>query len=338
MKSLFYGIVVLILVLGYSGCGGGEAAHRESSEVLEPLLVDTLHPGESVKPVRLPGTVTAREATLLSPRVSGVILELKDEVGASFEQGELLAVLEAEELASRVTLMEAQLKEAEIEYERARVLVEKNAISDAEWTSAQSRLETSRARLDEAETQLSYLKIYAPYDGRIREVLSSRGDLATPGKPLFSIYSKAPQEFSVALPESLQPEISKFNEFTVRLETVDRPLQGTLVEISEHANPATRSYLIKLGLPTEKEIRPGTFGYLEISAGRPVVTLPEEAILRRGQLEYVYEYVDGTAVLRVIRTGATSERGIEVSAGLSSEAVLIQPVDGLRDGHPVKIR
>lgn len=333
----FWWMVLPFSIVILAGCDRVESDSGSGSMTAKTLEVETFRPTLEDKTIRIPGTVEAREETILSPRVSGIITELEDRVGATFKEGAVLVRMEANELEARRALSRAELEEATIEYERAKVLFSKNAISEAEWTTAVSALETGKARLAEAETQLGYLTIRAPYDGQIREVLSSRGDLAAPRNPILRLYTHEPHEFRVELPESLRPQIQFLEKVSVHLETTPDPIAGEISEISDHADPATRTYLMKLELPAGKGIQPGTFGFLEIPGKQRILTVPASSIIAQGQLDFVYERVDEKAVMRLIRTGGESATGVEIASGLSGDEELIRPTPGLRDGALVEV-
>jgi HlyD family secretion protein len=79
--------------------------------------------------------------------------------------------------------------------------------------------------------------------------------------------------------------------------------------------------------PAEKAARAGD------SAARGVVIVPAAA-LRDGS---VFVLLDGKALRRAVKTGATSPQGVRVEQGLvGGEDLILNPPPGLKDGDKVR--
>lgn len=314
---------------------GGDKSHSGEFKSPEPVSADRVLVETGRKPIRIPGTVEAYDQSALSSRVNGVIVQLEDGVGTPFSEGEVLVKMDAEELRARVEAARARLREAEVDYKRIQSLYEQDAVPEAQWTGATSRLETSRAELKEAETLLGYLEIRAPFDGRISRVHASRGDLAVPGMPLLTVTTSGPHQFSVKLPESLKPQLDVAGTYEVWMEDGGDPVSAVVEELAQNAEPESRTYALKLKLPDLPRIRPGSFGYLEVDTGKRVPLVKPEWVITRGQLEFVYVLADGRARLTVIRTGSRIGENLEVVSGLTGSETLLVPHANLHDGSPI---
>jgi multidrug efflux pump subunit AcrA (membrane-fusion protein) len=116
-------------------------------------------------------------------------------------------------------------------------------------------------------------------------------------------------------------------------------VEGSVSELAPAADPQSRTALIKLDLPADPALRPGMFGRLSVGTGEAkALTVPDTAIVRRGQLETLYVVEDGKAVLRIVRTSERTLDGkLEVYAGLhvGEHVVVGRPVH-LTDGQPVE--
>jgi HlyD family secretion protein len=66
------------------------------------------------------------------------------------------------------------------------------------------------------------------------------------------------------------------------------------------------------------------------------LSLPAAAVVRRGQLAFVFVEDDGLARLRPVTLGATFGDRVEVLAGVGEgAAVVVRPPPSLTDGAPV---
>jgi membrane fusion protein, multidrug efflux system len=111
---------------------------------------------------------------------------------------------------------------------------------------------------------------------------------------------------------------------------------GRVSEIGR-LDPASHSFLVKVDLPGNPPLRSGMFGRAAFDGpARRAIVVPASAVVRRGQLAFVFTLSDGRARLRAVSVGPVVASGVEIAAGVSSgEAVVTAPPDGLLDGTRV---
>jgi hypothetical protein len=107
---------------------------------------------------------------------------------------------------------------------------------------------------------------------------------------------------------------------------------GTVAEIGRAVDADARAFLVKIALPQTDGLRSGTFGRARFSAQtRRALTVPEGAIVRRGQMTSVFVVENGIARLRLVDLRET-----EVLAGLSeAEVVIVGAPSEVTDGRRV---
>ncbi|HEX2205804.1 MAG TPA: efflux RND transporter periplasmic adaptor subunit [Longimicrobium sp.] len=127
----------------------------------------------------LGAVTTVQVGTQVSGQVSAIYADFNDRV----RKGQLIARIDPtlQEQAVRdaqagLERAQAELAQAEREYERNRLLHESKIVTDAEFSGIQSSLAVARAgvksarvTLDRARQNLSYTSIYAPIDGIVVE-------------------------------------------------------------------------------------------------------------------------------------------------------------------------
>jgi len=109
-------------------------------------------------------------------------------------------------------------------------------------------------------------------------------------------------------------------------------LKGKVTQIVPAADPGSRSFLVKIELPSDAQLRSGLFGRAQFSRGqRSSFVIPRTAVVERGQLQGVYVLDQNkVAGLRYVTLGKTSGPQVEVLAGLQEgERFVAQP--GLLD-------
>jgi multidrug efflux pump subunit AcrA (membrane-fusion protein) len=106
------------------------------------------------------------------------------------------------------------------------------------------------------------------------------------------------------------------------------PMTGKVAQIIPAADPVSRTFVVKLDLPVNANMRSGLFGHAEFTRGQMKANLiPHTAVLEHGQLQSVYAVDDKDVVtLRYITLGKARAGNIEVLSGLSTgERVVSDP-------------
>ena len=102
------------------------------------------------------------------------------------------------------------------------------------------------------------------------------------------------------------------------------------MQIVPAADPASRTFTVKIELPADPQIRSGLFGRARFPRGeRESILVPQTALLHRGQLEAIYVVgKDEIAGLRYVTLGKPSGSEVEVLSGLDNgERIVAQPAD-----------
>lgn len=300
--------------------------------------------------ITVEGVVEAVKGSMIAAQVAGSITQLQVKVGDQVKAGQLLARIDAR-LANQqmsasqaqVAAMQAQLAAASQEYARKQRLYEKQYISQAALQRAESDYKTAaaqtRAQLSQsgmASVQSGLHNISAPYAGIVAAVMTEVGDMALPGKPLFSLYDPSALRVVVNVPQSQLALLKKNSSSQVLVaaaSAAERNLRVTQLTIMPTADPISHMVQIRLNLPPAvSSISPGMFAraMLAVNASHDQAQLyvPATAVMRRSELMAVY-VVDsqGRAQLRQVRLGRTQGKQIEVFAGLhAGERVALDPL------------
>jgi multidrug efflux pump subunit AcrA (membrane-fusion protein) len=105
-------------------------------------------------------------------------------------------------------------------------------------------------------------------------------------------------------------------------------MTGKVTQIVPAADPVSRSFVIKVELPVNANLRSGLFGHAEFARGQTkAILIPHTAVLEHGQLQSVYAVDDkDVAALRYVTLGKTRAGDIEVLSGLNTgERVVSDP-------------
>lgn len=330
----------LILV---TGCGAKhESAKSHSAEALPPaaVRVQAVTDQRLMSHEEVVGTVRARLRATLEAKISGRISEMPVRLGQKVEAGALVARLEAAEVQARLEHAQAGLQLAEREWNRIKSLFEQQATTRADYESAESRLLLAKAALEEARAMLGYVEVRAPFAGVVTRKWADLGDLAAPGKPLISLEDPSQIQVEADLPEALTGRVPLGSKLTVQADGIAQGVTGTVQEIAPTADPLSRTVQVKLDLPAGAPVRPGQFVRLLAPVGESrSLSVPESALVRRGQLELVFVVVTNTARLHLVKTGREASGSIEIVSGLDAgDSVVVEGAQRLLDGQPVTLQ
>jgi RND family efflux transporter MFP subunit len=328
-------IAVLVLSLCV-GCRRHQAAHSESAPVA--VRVETIEAKPHVAAEEVVGTVRPKLRSVIEAKISGRIEKMLVVPGQEVKAGELLVQLDAREAKAKLDQAIAVRQQAENDLKRFEVLREKQVVTPADFDAAQSKAQIAVAAAAEAETNLAYAAITAPFDGVITRKLADVGDLAVPGKALLEIEDPRVLQFEAAVPEAVIDHVKLGARFPIHV--VSNELEGIVSEIAPSADVTSRTFLVKLDLPDATGLRAGQFGRVAIPVSETnVLRAPAAAVVRRGQMEFVFVLADHHAQLRIVKTGRRFGNEVELLSGVSAgEQVVTEHVASLVDGQPVKPR
>ena len=280
------------------------------------------------------GVIEAREQSEIAAQLSGRILEVRADAGQTVRKGQVLMRIDAREATEAAAGAEAQFINAKALYERTRRLVEQKFLSPATLDKAKADFDAAAASRGAAAAASSHALIVAPISGIIARRHAELGDMAQPGKPLFTLYAPGGLRATANVPQYRLSEVRRTAQAQVIVPELDQRLTSTRVTLLPTVDAATHVAQVRVDLPSQAEalaaMTPGMFVRVQFVTGSVVkLTVPATAVLRRGELAAVYvQGGDGATALRQLRLGeSVGADEIEVLAGLTAgERVLTDPV------------
>ena len=283
------------------------------------------------------GTVKPRLEATISAHILGRILEFSVVSGQKVNQGDVIARLDDEELKATHERAKAALDQMNREATRQKKLLESNATSRSRYEQADAAERMARANLVKIKATLSKTVVLAPFTGTITRKFADTGDLAVPGKALVQIEDPSSLRLETPVAESLAGDLTLGQTIRVQVEAADLSVEGKIGELEPSADSASRTFLVKIDLPSSSGLRAGLFGRAWVPRGESQLLLvPASAVVQRGQMEIAFVATEGAAKLRLVRTVPHGTDQCSVLSGLSEgEQVVIAPPVSLRDGSPL---
>jgi len=191
---------------------------------------------------------------------------------------------------------------------------------------AQADLRAAQEAQRQAETVMGYASIASPMDGIVSERLADPGDLATPGNTLIKLFDPTRLLLETPIREGLVARIKVGDRLPVTLDALGKRTEAEVREIVPSVDAGSRTFLVKLCLPPTAGAMPGLFGTVALPLEtRPALLIPESALIRAGQLEYVTVLTDGAAKRVLVRTARTEAGDLEALSGLRPGDIVVLP-------------
>jgi RND family efflux transporter MFP subunit len=347
-------LLTFAFTAAFVGCTSERQTVSAAPETVSNVSVISAQAALTPDLVEAVGTLRAAETSQLAAQMMGNIVEIRVREGDRVQRGQVLAVIDdaqpraaldratAAEVAAQqeITASESDFSLAEATFKRYQMLYDRKSVSPQEFDEIKARYQAAQARreiaragqaqakaaLQQARTALGYTHIVAPFDGLITEKKADVGTLASPGMPIFTVEDLRRYRLEATVNESDLGYVRQGQQVSVLIDALgDRELKGKVVEIVPAADPASRSFLVKIELPSDPALRSGLFGRAQFAHGeRTALLIPRTAILERGQLQGIYVLDQNRIVgLRYITLGKPSAAQVEVLAGLQAGEMLI---------------
>jgi RND family efflux transporter MFP subunit len=216
--------------------------------------------------------------------------------------------------------------------------------AEAQHAAAQARLaaatagrDAAKAAADAAAVTATYATLTAPFDGIVTERSAEFGSMAAPGSSLLTLEDPTTYRLEVRLDQTRAAQVALGRDARIQLDDRDASMIGRVVEIAR-VDPMSHTFLVKLDLPAGMTVRSGQFGRATFAGpSRRALTIPASALVRRGQLTFVFALgSDAHAHLQPISIGTVAGDRVEVLAGVrQNERVVTSPEPSLADGTAV---
>lgn len=305
------------------------------------------------------GEIRPRLESDLGFRVGGKVISRAVDVGNSVKKGDSLARLDEQDFQNKVrsaeadvTSAEAVLTEAIGAEDRQSQLLAKGVTTQSNYDaalknkrSAEAKLESAKASLDLAKDQLNYTELKADFDGIITAVGAEAGQVVNSGQMVVRL--ARPEEidavFNVA--ESAFRDRKREDTVHIIVNLLSSPsivAEGVVREVSPVADPATRTYQVKVALddpPPAMRFGASVMGRLKATTA-PVVVLPGSALYDRSgkPAVWVYDPTTSSVKLRPVTVARFQSDRVVLSDGLAKgDIVVTAGVNRLREDQKVRL-
>lgn len=329
-----------------------------SEEPVRSVKVMTVSSTSLTAEPELAGEVRARVESRLGFRVAGKMVRRQAELGQRVQAGAVLAQLDPQDYQLAAQAAQAQVVAATTnrdlaaaDFKRYKELRAQNFISGAELERRDAALKSAQAQLDQAKAQASaqgnqarYTHLVADVAGVITAVDAEAGQVVAAGTPVVRIAQDGPRDVVFAVPEDKVGLIKPGSAVQILPWGTGATIQGAVREVAASADPVTRTFIVKVGLPAQDALALGSTVTVKPEAlgraGVQAIKLPTSALRQDGSATAVWLLDPATLTVRLqpIRIGTADGNEVVVTEGLQpGQQVVTAGVHVLSPGQKVTI-
>jgi RND family efflux transporter MFP subunit len=341
------------VVLALAGCKPEDAPVE--NRLVRAVVVDLKAVGQDRYAI---GEIKPRYESDLSFRVGGKVLSRLVDVGAPVKQGDTLATLDTQDYENRLRSAEAEVSSAEAALVEAQSAEERQAklLKDG-WTpratydttlrnlrAAEARLTAAKANLGLSRDQLRYTELKADFDGVITNVGAEPGQNVNAGQMVVKLARPDDKDGVFNIAETAFADASNMEGEGIvwPLTNPGLAVEGEVREISPVADPATRTYTIKVTLKDPPpQLRFGMSIAGRLKGRAPLaVTLPLSAVFEENGLPavWVFDPQSASVSLRPVTVARYEANVAVIAAGVAKgDIVVTAGANTLRVGQKVRL-
>jgi HlyD family secretion protein len=315
----------------------------------EPESLPTLRVGRSTltESTVAIGTVKSKVGAevKVGSQLSGIVEDLKVNVGDKVAKGDLLALLKDDDWRARVNVLKAELNSAIAEEDYAAAdlkrteglqdLVPRSQLEDSRRNLKvkQAAVERARANLADAEITLGYAVIRAPVSGTIASVSTYKGETvaASLAAPTFvTIVDLNRLEVQSYVDETDIGKVHVGQHVTFRVDSFpNHELEGVVRAIYPKAQLVNNvvNYVVIIDIVNKQglEIRPEMTVHVNfiLAQRENVVSIPRTALLREGGRNVVILQTGDGWKQRPVELGLQTPQSVEIASGLKEGDTIV---------------
>jgi len=322
-------------------------AARAAADIAHAALVDAKNPGESTRTIAAANLAQAEAAVRLAQYQYDKIswagqagmtaegLQLQQATTA-YQQAKAAYDLQTNPPDAALAALEGQVVQADLNL----ALAEK-PVEQVDFDMADLGIRQAEAVVQQAQLQVDYATIRAPFDGIVSELYIYPGSMVGPTVPVASLISEE-LEAPVNVGEGQIGQISPGQNAALALAAFPgQSFPALVTSVAPAADSSTHTFVAKVTPADPKGLlRSGMYADVSILAQeRPgALLVPRAAVTEVDGQKAVYVIAAGRAEPRAVTIGLTDADRIEILFGVSAgEQVVVAGQTNLAAGASVRV-
>ena len=305
----------------------------------------------------LPGEVRPRFEQRYGFRVAGKIARRLVDVGQEVKAGQVLAVLDSQDVLPAINAQAAQVEVAKTDYKlqqsetkRQQELRDKGFVSGAALErqvataeAADARVKAALSQLSNAQNGLNFQTLRADKAGVVIAVDAEAGSVVSAGQSVVRVAQLGEKEIIVNVSERAVALIKTAKGFAANFDALPGKLYAAkLRELSPAADAASRTYTARLSLiNADDAVKLGMSATVRLDLGETqAIVIPNTALYTRDNATRVWlvDRASETVKAVEIKIGESTNEGVAVLSGLKpGDLVVTAGANLLQPGQKVRL-
>ncbi|MEO7132931.1 MAG: efflux RND transporter periplasmic adaptor subunit, partial [Vicinamibacterales bacterium] len=298
---------------GAQGGGGGFGGPGGGGGMRAPMTVElgAAKKGDVSAHLTVVGNLIGLQTVDIAPRTAGRLLSVNVQLGDRVRRGQVLAKVEDREIVEQVRQAEsaqevskatirqreADLKVAELNFERSknlfqRQLLAKQSLDDAEsrYMAAVAQFDLSKAQLNQNDSRLQELRINlqntsvsSPVDGFVGKRSVDPGAMVNTGTAIASVVDISRLRLVVNVVEKDLRMVSAGDPAEVEVDAYPgEKFQGKIARVAPVLDPATRTATMEVEIPNgDNKLKPGMYARINLTVEdrKGALVVPKSAVI-----------------------------------------------------------
>lgn len=292
--------------------------------------------------INLTGSIEANEMIDLRSEVSGVVQQINFQEGSKVQKGQLLIKINDIDLRAQLSQAQTRANLSAENERRARLLLQKEAISQEELDIAIAEHQSNVAQIDLVKAQIAKTAIVAPFSGKIGLRYISPGAFVTSTTPIAKLVNNQIVKITFSVPEKYAASMMQNAEIQFQISGNKELFSAKIYAVEPEVDAATRTLNVRaIAENRDEKILPGTFAnvILPLQDIEEALLVPNEAIIpiQNGRKVFIAE--NGKAKEVIIETSVRTDKEILVLSGLKKgDTVITSGIMSLRNGASLHVK
>jgi membrane fusion protein (multidrug efflux system) len=346
IKYLILFALIVLLLVSYK-------LSRSKPEIkVDPdpsVMISKAVMGPVIRYINAIGTLRPCNSAIIKSEVDSTVSKIHFSEGTVVKEGDLL--VELDDILARAMLMEAEgnYRKAKSEYEPVEKLADKGVVARINRDTKKAEMDVCEARVMSHKINLNKHKIYAPFGGIVglREI--SKGQFVSKGNDLIKLVDCHPMmvDFKVAEVDIGNVYVGQEAKILVGGDKTQE-FSAKITAIDPESEKISHTFNIRAQVDIPEEVvidslilKPGRFVSVKIAPdGNELgVIIPESALEKAGDDDYVFRVVDGMAIRAPITVGMRKDGMVEIITGINiGDTVITSGQHEVREGRGVSIQ
>lgn len=289
----------------------------------------------------LSGSIEANEQVEIRSEVSGIVEGIYFQEGSNVTKGQVL--FKVNDIELRAQLRQTSTKEglASENERRAKLLLQKEAISQEEYDLARADLKSAQAQSQLIQAQIAKTSVRAPFSGKIGLRSISPGTYITPALLVAKLVNIGKLKITFSIPEKYASQVRANTIIKFKVAGSEDNYTAKIYAIDPEIAIATRTLQVRaIAENKDGKLLPGTFADVEMPLDiiKDAIVVPTEAIIPVQNGKKLFISNKGLAKELMIETATRTETSVLVLSGLKEgDTVITNGVMSLKNDDPVKV-